>query len=380
LPDLVSAKFGFWQKQSIFVVVTALLWALLEISTAYARKTNQTIIQDPFDMAAGGSSLTRSTRENVVLANPALMPYGAKLFRWLGTSFTGMVNKSSVDTLTGLLGGGESAEQSEESAGAADTINTLLESPVHLGITSLSSLTTNNIGVSIFARTDFDISAREFGKYGMPEMRVMGEMYGGAALGFGMRMLPFLSLGVTAKYIAAAEPDLGVSLLDSESIASLSNPATLAAAASYGTGLGYDVGLLLFLQGNAVDFRLAAKIEDYGGTSFTGTQATFLQIMNVGMAVTFHTNVDAIHLSLDLRDINAVYEELLFKRVYAGARLSLRKYVGIAAGLYHGFPSMGVRFDFIFFKVGATMYTREYGDYPGANSRTEYLFNFLTGF
>jgi hypothetical protein len=346
---------------------------------AFGKKTNQAIVEDPYDSASGGASLTRATRENVVLSNPALMPYGGKFHRWVGTQFTLLTNRESIDFVQSLAGQGSSSDEAS-SSGPAEFIERVFDTPIHAGIQNITSYTTNNFGLGVFARTEMDIQAREFGEFGMPELRFGVDAYLGAAAGFGLRIVRFLSVGVTAKYLLVAEPDIAVSLLDATRIQELSDPAALQDAASYGMGMGYDLGALLFLQGRIVDYRLALKVDDVGGTEFSGTQDPFKQTIHAGTSLTFHNSADALHLALDYRDIQGAYEEPIFKRIYTGARLSIRQYVGIAAGLYQGYPSYGVRLDLLLFKLGATAYTRELGQYPGENPRNLYQIYFMTGF
>jgi len=369
----------------MFATMVILLSTLSVATVAYARKTNQTVVEDPFDKAAGGATLTRATRENVMIANPALMPYGGALHRWLGTQFTFLCNKESIDFLRSMVqstqsGDEAAAEEESSSDDSAELIERVFDTPIHAGMQNITGWTLNNFGVEIFARAELDIEANEFGQYGAPEVRFGADIYAGGAASAALRLIQPLSVGVTAKYLAVAEPDIGVSLLDTEEISKLSSAEGMQEAASYGYGLGYDGGALLFLQGETIDYRLAVKIEDFGNTTFTGTQAPFLQQMHIGTGVTFHNSVDSLHLAVDYRDYQAVYEEPMFKRVYAGARLSLREYVGLATGLYQGYPTFGARLDLIFFKLGITSYTKELGEYPGANPRSIYEAYFMTGF
>ncbi len=370
-----------------FVVISFVTAVMISFSNdAYARKTNQTVVEDPFDKAAGGATLTRATRENVMIANPALMPYGGALHRWLGTQFTFLCNKESIDFLRSMVqssqGEGDAAaeEEASSSGDAAEMIERVFDTPIHVGMQNITGWTLNNFGVEIFARAELDIEANEFGQYGAPEVRFGADIYAGGAASAALRIISPFSVGVTAKYLAVAEPDIGVSLLDTAEIERLSTPEGIQEAASYGYGLGYDGGALLFLQGDYIDYRLAVKIEDFGNTTFTGTQKPFLQQMHIGTGVTFHNSLDSLHLAVDYRDYEAAYQEPMFKRIYAGARLSLREYVGLATGLYQGYPTFGARIDLIFFKLGVTSYTKELGEYPGANPRSIYEAYFMTGF
>ena len=357
-------------------------FVILVTEPAFARKTSQPILQDPFDTAAGGASLTRAARQSVILANPALMPYGAKFHRWIGTQFGVLANKDSIEFLQSMVNGGSNDAEGEEEAGDTATalIDKVFDTPIHAGFFNITSYIINNFGLALFGSSVIDIQAREFGDTGMPEVRFGMDLYVGGAGGFAVQTFKWLSLGLTAKYLMVAEPSIGVSLVDQEQIASLSDPSALQELASYGRGMGYDAGALVFLQGSAVDFRFALKVEDVGNTSFTGTQAPFLQTINAGTSLTLHSNKDALHLAVDFRDMQAAYDEHWFKRVYAGARLVMRQYIGLAYGLYQGWPSYGVRLDLLVMKLGATVHTKELGSYPGENPRSIYQVYLMSGF
>src|SRR5262245_37670234 len=89
-------------KRSIRTIRRALLgglmWVLLGEPTAVARKTNEPIYEDPFDIGSGGASLTRASKEGMIFSNPALLPLGSKTFRWLGFTLSLLANKESIDT------------------------------------------------------------------------------------------------------------------------------------------------------------------------------------------------------------------------------------------------------------------------------------------
>jgi hypothetical protein len=147
----------------------------------------------------------------------------------------------------------------------------------------------------------------------------------------------------------------------------------------YGKGMGQDLGLLFFAQGNAVDFRFALKVDDVGGTALSGID-DYKQTYHAGLGLTFHGAMEALHLAVDYRDLTGVYDEALFKKVYAGARIMVRNHMAIAAGLYQGYPTYGVRLDLWLMQIGASVYSRELGDYPGEKQRNIYLGYFGFGF
>jgi hypothetical protein len=138
-----------------------------------------------------------------------------------------------------------------------------------------------------------------------------------------MALTNALSFGVTAKYLYAGEPDLAIELTDTESLQALQTPSGLRSLISPNSGYGYDAGLLLFKQGRSSDFRLALKVDDVGGTKLAGDGSlkSLKQTLSYGVAYTLHTGTDAIHCSLDYRDVQGAYGEEIFKRVRLGTKL-----------------------------------------------------------
>lgn len=366
---------------------------------AYARKTNEPIYQDPFDLGSGGATLTRASKEGRVFANPALLPQGGGFHRWLGTTMSLLANKESVDTAREIFNAARGASKTSSSAAegeeatddasaqkdqAQQLVDKALKDPIRVGWGFALSWITSNVGLSVFSRFEPDIRAREYGSTGLPEVKFEVESYHGAALGAAFRTpLRFLSLGVTAKYIYAAEPTVNVQVSDSDAIRSFANPTFLQDLTSHNVGLGFDAGALIFLQGNWVDLSLAAKADDLGNTAMTGASDSptqFKQVNSAGLGLTFHTGADAIHMAVDYRDIGGAYGEEMFKRVYAGTKYLIRTWVGLSAGFYNGYPSYGAEVDLIFLRLAATYFTRELGDHPGVDPRRIYLVSLSTGF
>jgi len=334
-----------------------------------ARKTNQSVYEEPFDLAAGGASLTRASQEGVMFANPALMPWGKKFHRWFGTQTTAIINREAKELAQ---------------SGAKDSSKILdkaLDVQIHPGMLHSTSWITNNFGIGAFARVEPDIETKEFGDSGLPALHVSGEVYAGGVMSLAGTLGSWLSLGTTIKALRVSEPDLEVALTDETRIKELqSDSSTLSDEVALSSGTGFDLGSLIFLQGSSLDFRLAVKAEDLGNTKFVGNQAPFKQTLHGGMGLTFHGSTEALHLSLDYRDVSGAYEEKPFKKVYAGAKLLLRNYVGLAAGLYQGIPSAGIRADLLLLKIGFTAYGREMGTYVGERQRNLYLVYVGLGF
>jgi hypothetical protein len=57
----------------------------------------------------------------------------------------------------------------------------------------------------------------------------------------------------------------------------------------------------------------------------------------------------------------------------------IRTYVGVSAGVYHGYPSYGAEIDLLLLRVAGTYYTRELGDHPGVDPRGIYIVSVAAG-
>lgn len=375
--SLIPLKSSRMPHQKRLGIVT---WRWLQISLlffsqpAVAKKTNQAVYEESFDLAGGGASLTRATQEGMLFANPAQLTYGGQFHRWIGLKTNVIAGTDSIEFAQQVKDGG--------SSDASTILESAYEHPLHVGMSSALSWLTQNVGICAFARAEPDISAKKYGESGLPEVRFQAEAYGGALASFAVQTLRWLSLGVTAKYLYVGEPDVAIGIAEQQRIQSLSSAEGLKEEASYGKGVGADIGALIFLQGNVADLRIAGKVDDVGGTEFDGSQAPFKQTVSAGLGLTFHSNADAIHLSADYRDILGAYGESIYKRLYAGAKVMIRTYVGVAAGLYQGYPTYGAVIDLIFVRIAATVYGREYGSHPdlGVERRNLYVLSFAMGF
>lgn len=370
--------------------------SLVLAPTAYARKTNQPLYEDPFDLAAGGASLTRATKEGRVFANPALLPQGGAFHRWLGFTFSLLANKESIGTARGIIEssrgqgssseaeGEESAEGESSSGGAQDLVDAALKNPVRVGYGAALSYINRFFGLSVFSRFEPDLRAREYGPTGLPEISFNAESYHGAGFGFMVpTALRWLSFGLTAKYVYAAEPSLAIEISDASAIQGLTDPDFVKDVSSHNKGVGFDAGMLVFLQGQTVDLSLAGKVDDVGTTQMVGDNPSpteLKQVISAGAGLALHTGTDAIHFAVDYRDIGNAYGEQQFKKLYAGTKVLLRTYVGLAAGFYNGYPSYGAELDLIFLRLTATSYTREMGENPGVDPRRMYMVSMSTGY
>ncbi len=362
-------------KKYFCKVSFAVLVLSSSVAPLLAKSSNELLYTEPFDLAAGGTTLTRASQEGIVFANPALLPLGGAWVRWLGFQAGFMLDRDLAQSAQG--GGLEGATGS----GETDFVDQLFSKSLHLGQTATLSFLNQNFAVSVFDRVELDVAGERFGDSGLPSVNFGVEAYGGVLTSYALRPVRWFSLGVTAKYLYASEPEIKVPVTDQEKIRQLSSDtSSLRDEIAFNQGTGSDLGMLFLWQGHHLDLSMGLKIEDLGGTRFTGDQESFPQTYNAGLGLALHGTKEVLHLSLDYRDISNAYDEKTFKKVYLGARFMLRNMVGVACGLYQGIPTAGLRLDLLLFKLGITAYGRELGTYPGDRQRNMVMLYTSFGF
>ena len=355
-------------------------WGFLTVTDVFARGSAP-VYEDHFDIAAGGASLTRASQGGMIFSNPALIPHGPGFHRWWGNESTLIMGKDSVD-FAKTLQKNNSSSSGTTAEKQVQFIEQVMKTPLHAGLLNNFAYINRFFGISSFNRGEFDIQAKKYGDTGLPAIRFRAESYQGFGVSAAtMALTQVLSIGTTAKYIYAGEPDLAIDLTDQESIAKLQSTSGLKSLISMNSGIGYDAGMLIFIQGYNSDYRLALKADDIGGTKLKGDAdlKELKQTYSVGLGYTLHNAVDAIHLSLDYRDIGKSYGEELFRRVRLGGKVLLRKHLGISAGYYDGWPSYGLELDLWLVRLTASYYTRELGAKPGIDPRPVYALGFTMG-
>lgn len=354
-------------------------------STAVWGKTNEPIFQDPFDIGGGGASLTRATQEGMLASNPAMMPYGAKFFRWLGLKTSISVGQDSVDfaksAAKGSKGEGDSAAQNQA------FVDKIFDTPIHLGVAESLTFITSNFGMTVFTSTEPDIRAWKRGDpelgAGTPTIALRNELYGGALVSFAQRTpLPWFSYGLTGKYLLADERKINVEITDQTAITNAREEAQSLKAVPKKPAFGTDFGTLIFAQGNILDWRFASTVTNIGGTQFAegAEPSEFKQMVNFGTSLTLHSDADAIHFAVDYRDALGAYDDLQYKHIYAGTKITIHRFLGLSAGLYQFNPTYGIELDLFFMRLAAASYAREYGRSPGVDRRPIYVISFSLGF
>ena len=349
--------------------VIASLWAPF----CYGKKGSEPIYQDPFDIAGGGASLTRASQDAIIYSNPALMPLGSKFYRYSG--------------FMPIVFGTPSVQESVETLQAAEEdalISTLFETePLQLGTQGVFSTIFKNFAFGTLQSSYFDLEAKKHGSAaGGPSIDFEASGVFAAALSGAVAPTKWFSLGVTTKYVYKTEPVISIPITDQEAITALvSDPESLQEAYAPAAGFGADIGMLFFLQGRHLDYNLALKVDDIGGSTFScavdspceQAQDPFLQVVSVGQSIVIHGSTHAIILALDYRDVLDSYKEKMFKKVHVGMKVLLQQHLGLALGVYHGVPTYGFRVDLFVLKFGLTRYAAELTNSIGEKRRDFYM-------
>lgn len=334
-----------------------------ELAPAFAKNSSELLYTEPFDLAAGGSVLTRASQEGVLFGNPALLPLGGAYIRWIGLETNFMLDRDLVEE-------GQAAFRSPVDTDDSAFVDKLFDRSLHLGQSASFSVVNKNFAISVFDRLEVDVEGSRYDNGGLPQINFGGEAYAGAIVSSAIQPLDWFSVGVSAKYLYMGEPDIQIPVTDTDRLTHmLDNPSELKDEIQYGRGIGTDIGTLFLWQNRFVDMSLGVKVEDIGDTKLTNDQKTIPQTTHVGFGLAFHGTTNVLHLSLDYRDVTNEYKEKTFKKIYAGARLMLYQHLGLAVGLYQGIPTCGIRLDAFFIKLGITAYGRELGSYPGDKQR-----------
>lgn len=355
------------------ILCTLLSLALnLAASECLAKIGVQPVYQDPFDIAAGGASVTRASKEARLFSNPALLSLGTGLHRWAGLTTNVLANKESLGTAQDMAqsAGGSKAGANEE------FVDKVFADPVHVGWGATLAYLNAHFGLGAFSRFEPDIRAREFGDNGLPEVKLTSESYHGGVMSFAAKPWRWLLLGVSGKYLLAGENEVAVEASDTQAVAALGSQSLTQDFSNHNAGAGGDAGMLIFLQSSVFDLTLGGTVHDIGDTLLAGPleePKLIPQVVSGGIGITLHSANHALHLAADYRDALAATGSDEFKKLHAGAKLTVVSTVGFAAGLaagyYEGSPSFGGEIDLVAMRVAFTSYTREMGDHAGVDPR-----------
>lgn len=340
-----------------------------------ARNLSDPIYLEPFDRGAGGTVLTRASREGVLLGNPALLGLGSAWLRWVGmqTTIKLAADKDKVQTVIDAINSGTGSDTNSESA-----IDTNLLSNVDLGPGAELSVSFLNkhAGGALIGDAGLYAKYDEFGDTGIPGARLVVDAVGGMAASAAFSPVRWLHLGATQKYLYGIEKNVVLTPVNgNEGLAEAQDISGL------GEGQGTDIGMLLFFQDFTIDYLIGLTVKNLTPVKFSNeAYPTLPQTKNLGLGLTFHSGSNAVHFSAELHDIESKTGESLSRRLRFGSRLTLWQRLGLAVGIYNDKPSYGLKLDLLFLKIGLSFYSRIVGFGNNSFSRDEGTITFSVGF
>lgn len=348
-------KCSFFSLRSIFYALVTFIVPLSgKADDTFSLKKSAPIYQNPFDLASGGASLTRATQEGVMFSNPSLPAFGERYFRWI-------FFRSTVSVSDGAVAVGRDALQSASSGPSDTSITNVMkeafQKSIYAGFDNAAGVITSQFGIAGFASSKLDINGKQFGTMGLPVSEIKNNAFAGVATSLSTTLNDYLAVGIGPKYIYNTEVNTDLSVNDitnpSQAIHKLEN------SLKKGNGIAADIGFTLQNRTKNFDLRLAGVVADVGNTSFTGGLSPWLQTYNIGIGFAIHDFTNALHCSLDYRDLSDVYGEDLPKKIYMGCKLLLTRYVGFGFGYLQGWPSFGIVLNLLLFRIEAGTYTKD---------------------
>lgn len=362
----------FFRHKSIWLLMAGLLWA--GAAAADPLRKSAPLYENPFDLSAGGASLTRSTQEGVFFSNPSLPALGSGFLRWIYGRTAIHFGADAVDL------GREVYQKKKAGTLKVDStlVEKLLKTPIHVGNDLTLGFVTAFGGLSAFQTLRTDIEGRQFGSQGLPEVRTRADAAVGVAALAAMPVGDTLGVGVSVKPSYAAETAENISLSDFSGAGAKQMLSDIKANTRYGLGISVGLGSTVQLRSDNFDVRIAATVDDLGQTKFSSGVSSWKQTINAGIGIIPHTRGSAIHCAADLRDLQRAYGEHWTRRFRAGCKLLLLSRIGFGAGYYQGWPSYGIVANLVLMRLEAGSYTREFGSEAGTRGRRVYFF--ATGF
>ena len=366
--------------RTLFGSINLAFWALNPLSpTTSARaeplRKSAMLYENPFDLSAGGASLTRATQEGVLFANPSLPALGTGLLRWIYSRTSIHFGADAIDLARESYNKKKAGELKVDS----QLIESVLKTPIHIGNDLNLGFITAFGGLGLFQVSRTDIQGRQFGSVGLPEVRTRAEAAAGVAAFAAMPVGDTVSVGVSLKPLYAAESFENISLSDFSGSGTQQLLSDLKSNTQFGLGISTGLGATVQYRTSNFDLRFATTIDDFGQTKFINSNISpWKQILNMGVGLIPHTRSSAIHCAFDLRDVQAIYGEHWTRRSRAGCKILLNSRIGFGAGFYQGWPSYGVVLNLVLLRLEAGSYTREFGSEVGTIGRRVYFV--ATGF
>lgn len=188
------------------------------------------------------------------------------------------------------------------------------------------------------------------------------------------------SMGTTVKYITRNTAELEVAIAEANDLEidgeELVNTGTATAA---------DLGLMFKTSSKRSPFSLGLTVQNVGDASFKGLEETdkvakLKQTVNLGLAIEPGTRFSKFRFLLDVRDLGSTTDKNGFKKIHIGSEITIRKFLGLGAGLNQGYPSFGAHLNLYVIRFDIGAYTQEVGARVGERPDTRYFMRITAGF
>lgn len=333
------------------------------------------LYENPFDLCAGGASLTRATQEGLFFSNPSLPALGSGFLRWIYGRTAIHFGADAIDLARTVYEKKKAGTLKVDSS----LVESVLKTPIHVGNDVTLGFLTAFGGLGFFQTLRTDIEGRQFGSVGLPEIRTRAEAAAGVTALAAVPLGDRFAVGVSLKPAYAAETFENIALSDFSGSGAKQLLTDIKKNTQYGLGFSGSAGATAQFRSENFDLRLAATVDDVGQTKFSNPKVSpWKQTVNVGLGLIPHTRSNALHCAFDLRDIRGAYAEHWTRRSRAGCKALFFSRIGLGAGYYQGWPSYGVVLNLTIMRLEAGSYTREFGSEAGTRGRRVYFM--ATGF
>jgi hypothetical protein len=350
---LKKKYFNFRLLYTIYVVIVSLISFHGNAQDTSSLKKSAPIYQNPFDLASGGASLTRATQEGVLFSNPSLPAFGEGYFRWI-------FFRSTLSVGDGTISAARDAAQAatgNTTTLATNIIEDAFKKPIYVGLDNAAGVLTSHFGIAGFASSKLDINGQKFGTVGVPQLQIKNNAFAGVATTMSTTLSDYFAIGIGPKYIYNSEVNTSLSVSEASDPGIATSK--LSSALKKGNGLATDIGFTTQYRTKNFDLRLAGVVADVGNTTFTGGLPPWLQTYNAGIGFALHDFTNALHCSLDYRDITDVYGEDRPKKIFMGCKVLITRIFGIGFGYLQGWPSYGIVLNMFLFRLEAGVYSRD---------------------
>jgi len=378
------------------IVYMLVLSALLSLGPAFAVAQEPTSLEYPYlykstrAMGMGGAYTAVGGRVDTLFYNPAGLSNIPQDKGWevnlLNISAEESKNvQSFADDMRDALN--STNDNGSSSVDQLQAVNKVLDNyrgqELHARVADFTSIGKNYdrfaFGVGALASGQVDaIPHQGMGSDGLLEVDA-NATYGGIG-GFSYGMTQNLTAGLTIK--ALHRESLIHDFTAEELVDNQNNLSDYIKHSLMRTGdaIGFDAGLIWkFAPQSSIKPSFGLSVLNIGGLDF-GAAGTIPQTVNIGVAINpTISEFRSLTVAMDYVDVlnNFTQDKDMAKRLRYGAELQLFDVwpaeMALRAGMYEGYPTLGVDLRLLIFMFSYSMYTEEIGAYAGQDKNKRQL-------